>query len=167
VIDATAGFGGDAFQLACLGCKVLAVERVSIVAELLQDGVARGLQADDGRLRGILARLTVVEADSRALLSALSEDDRPDVVYLDPMYPARTKSALGKKSFRILRDLVGEDPDASELLAAALAAARRRVVVKRLRHAPPLAERPALQVPGTRVRYDVYLTRLIASAAGN
>ncbi len=81
-----------------------------------------------------------------------------DVVYLDPMYPVLRRSALNKKKLRILRALVGEDADAAELFEAARGAARRRVVVKRPRHAPPLAPNPDIQYKGSSVRFDVYLS---------
>ena len=80
----------------------------------------------------------------------------PDVVYLDPMYPPKKKSALVKKEMRICRMLVGEDEDAGELLEIARRVARRRVVVKRLRHAPPLKANAAAEYVGRTVRYDVY-----------
>ena len=37
----------------------------------------------------------------------------PDVVYLDPMYPHKTKSALVKKEMRVFQSLVGADEDAA------------------------------------------------------
>jgi hypothetical protein len=43
------------------------------------------------------------------------------------------------------------------LFAAARAAARERVVVKRDAKAPPLAPGPSFAVDGERVRFDVYL----------
>ncbi len=159
VLDATAGLGRDAFLLACLGCRVVAVERSPILAALVRDGLARATQVQDARLQAVLGRLSLVEADSREYMLRLSDADRPDVIYLDPMYPARTKSALGKKEFRVLGRLVGDDPDARELLDIARSVARKRVVVKRPRHAPPLAPSRAVQYESTRIRYDAYLFR--------
>ena len=69
----------------------------------------------------------------------------PDVVYLDPMYPHRQKSALVKKEMRVFQSLVGADEDADLLLAPALALATRRVVVKRPDYAEPLAGRKRLR----------------------
>ena len=40
----------------------------------------------------------------------------PDVVYLDPMFPHREKSALVKKEMRVFQELVGADNDADDLL---------------------------------------------------
>lgn len=61
----------------------------------------------------------------------------PDVVYLDPMYPHRQKSALVKKEMRVFQSLVGNDDDADSLLIPAMTIAKRRVVVKRPNYASP------------------------------
>jgi len=157
LVDATAGLGRDAFVLACLGCRVHMVERSPIIAALLRDGLERAaLDPEIGPL--IRARLRLSGADSRVFLAALADDERPDVVYLDPMYPQRVKTAWVKKELRALRQLVGDNQDAPELLAAALAAARRRVVVKRPRRAPPLAgPPPGFPIEAENTRFDVYL----------
>lgn len=63
----------------------------------------------------------------------------PQVIHLDPMFPSRDKSALVKKEMRLFKPLVGADDDAPDLLAAALALATHRVVVKRPRKAPSIA----------------------------
>lgn len=59
---------------------------------------------------------------------------------------------------RLVRDLVGEDHDASQLLEIARASARNRVVVKRPQHAKPLYADPDFAHAGKLIRYDVYLT---------
>ncbi len=82
--------------------------------------------------------------------------ERPDVVYLDPMYPPRRKSAEVRKEMRVLRALVGDDPDAAELLTAARRVARRHVVVKRMRLAPELMPGVLRSYVGRTTRYDVY-----------
>jgi 16S rRNA (guanine1516-N2)-methyltransferase len=157
VLDATAGLGRDAFVLATLGANVHMIERSAIVAALLQDGLARAsADATVGPL--VTGRLQLTVADARLLLPTLSADQQPDVIYLDPMYPERHTAALVKKESRALRRLVGADPDAAELLAAALAHRPRRVVVKRPRSAPFLAGfEPSLQLESKTTRYDVYL----------
>ena len=158
VVDATAGLGRDAFVLACLGCTVQLVERSPIIAALLRDGLRRAEHDPDiGPL--VAERLRLHVGDSGEYLRRLGEDQRPDVVYLDPMYPHRRKSALGGKEMRLLRRWVGDDDDAPTLLDAALACARRRVVVKRPRLASALAgPRPDVQITAPNTRFDVYLT---------
>jgi 16S rRNA (guanine1516-N2)-methyltransferase len=154
-IDATAGLGQDAFLLAWKGCQVTAIERSPIVFALLQDGLRRALRAPEVQ-SALHDRLRFVVGDARDLLRDLPASEAPDVVYLDPMYPPRNKSALGRKEMAILRRIVGHDHDAGELLTTARAVARRHVVVKRMRHAPPLGPHPIRVYEGTTTRYDVY-----------
>lgn len=156
VIDATAGLGQDAFVLACLGCTVTLLERSLPVAALLADGLARaGRDPEIGAM--IRERLQLLAIDSHDYLKNLSEAQRPAVVYLDPMYPHRQKSALVKKEMRLLRHLVGDDQDSSTLLAAALIAAKKRVVVKRPRLASPLeGPQPSFEITAVNTRFDVY-----------
>ena len=160
VIDATAGLGRDAFVLACLGCNVTAIERSPIVAALLADGLKRA-DADPHVGPIVRERLRLIEGDSRELLSKMSPADRPDVIYIDPMFPHRAKSALAKKEMRLCRLVAGDDPDADELLRVALAAAQGRVVVKRWLRAPALVRPPAFAYKGRAIRYDVYPCPLI------
>ena len=160
VLDATAGLGGDGFVLASLGCQVTLLERVAAVRALLEAGLTqarRFAQAEDAELLPVLDRMALVETDATAYLRNRAAADRPDVVYLDPMFPQRSKSAQVKKEMRVFHSLVGSDTDADALLAAALDCARYRVVVKRPRLAAPLADTaPNHALQGKRNRYDLY-----------
>lgn len=156
VVDATAGLGRDAFVLASLGCTVQLIERAPIIAALLRDGLQRAARTPDIGLL-VTERLHLITADGRDYLRGLAESQRPEVVYLDPMYPHRQKTALVKKEMRLLRQWVGDDDDAPELLAAALCCAQRRVVVKRPRQAPMLAgPPPGFQIVAPNTRFDIY-----------
>ncbi|NOZ11209.1 MAG: class I SAM-dependent methyltransferase [Gammaproteobacteria bacterium] len=160
VVDATAGLGQDSFLIAGYGPRVIAMERSPIVAALLNDGLRRGREQNAATAR-IVDRISLQQGDAQSLLPLLQPP--PDVVYIDPMFPPkRRKSALAKKEIRTLRTLVGDDSDAHKLLQVACAVARRRVVVKRPDHAPPLAPNPTVSHKGKLVRYDVYVTKGIA-----
>lgn len=161
VLDATAGLGRDAFLLACLGCRVTGVERSAVLFALLEDGMRRARETLGGGLLTIMSRLQFMHADARSYLQAIDEAARPDVVYLDPMFPSRKKSALEGREIRVCRALVGADEDADELLQVARVAARKRVVVKRHRQTPPL-DKPDFEIAGRTVRYDVYMCRMEA-----
>lgn len=173
VFDATAGLCRDTFLLACLGCRVTAVERSPVLAALVEDGLDRARARLDPDLAAAMDRIAFSCADARDMLAAMPGADAsagdvpegvvPDVVYIDPMYPPKGKSALPQKEMRLCRKLVGDDPDASELLAIAQSVAHRRVVVKRHPHAPPLVDAPSLVVTGRKVRYDVYLASAFQS----
>ncbi len=161
VMDATAGLGRDAFLLAWAGCNVTAIERSAVVVALLEDGVRRARQ--DVELQPVMTeRFRLVKGDAREILTRLDESHRPNVVYIDPMFPHRSKSAASKKEMQLTRKVAGEDADAEELFTIAMATARHRVVVKRWVNAPVLGRRPNIQYMGQTIRYDVYL-RDIAS----
>jgi len=156
ILDATAGLGRDAFILATLGCRVILVERSPLIAALLRDGLARALA--DANTRTAAERMQLHGGDAVAVMERCAEHGRPDVIYLDPMYPHRSKSALVKKEMRMVRALVGEDVDAPQLLEAALRIARKRVVVKRPRSAPALPGiAPSHTLLGSTTRFDVYV----------
>lgn len=158
VVDATAGLGQDAFVLAGLGCRVTLFERNPVIHALLADGLARAALNTD--CAPIIARMTLRAGSSRAWLESLGEsedEDVADIVYLDPMFPHRDKSALVKKEMQVFRTVVGDDDDSGELLAAALKAAIYRVVVKRPRKAPSIeGPEPATRIEGKSSRYDIY-----------
>ncbi len=155
VVDATAGLGRDGFLLAAAGHSVTLVERHPAVAILLADGLYRA--GRDPEMVTICSRLRLVVGSAQLTLAAIPEAELPDVVYLDPMFPERQKSALVKKEMRMFRGVVGDDEDATELLMVALQVARKRVVVKRPRKAEVIGERkPSHQLTGTSSRFDVY-----------
>ncbi|MCI0504469.1 MAG: class I SAM-dependent methyltransferase [Gammaproteobacteria bacterium] len=159
VIDATAGFGRDAFVLASLGCHVHMLERHPVIHALLEDGLRRLAHGAD-TANPLVKALQLSYVDAREWLAAASQP--VDIVYLDPMYPHRTKSALVKKEMRVLRQLVGDDVDVAALLETALLTARQRVVVKRPKTAPIIgAVTPSYCVESKNTRYDVYLTGLL------
>ncbi len=156
VVDATAGLARDSLLLAALGCTVIAVERCAVLGSLIRDGLQRAALEGAPEIHPVLDRITLIVDDARNVLAEMVGPGSPDVVYLDPMYPPKKKSALPNKEMRVCRRLVGDDPDAGELLAVARRAVRKRVVVKRHSHAPPLAPAPNMQFIGKLVRYDVY-----------
>lgn len=157
VLDATGGLGKDSFLLASHGCRVHVLERNSIVAALLEDGLRRAAEHRD--THAIAGRIELSIRDSLEYLLDTARGERKyDVVYLDPMYPERSKSALVKKEMQMLQKLVGRENDTLQLFTAALSAARRRVVVKRPRTAPPLAgPPPSHSLNGKTTRFDVYM----------
>ncbi|PMZ94422.1 MULTISPECIES: class I SAM-dependent methyltransferase [unclassified Pseudomonas] len=154
VLDATAGLGKDAFVLASLGCEMTLIERQPLIAALLEDGLARA--RGDAEIGPIVARMQLLTGNAIERMRAW-EGEAPQVIYLDPMFPHRDKSALVKKEMRVFRPLVGDDLDAPALLEAALALASHRVVVKRPRKAPIIeGGKPSHSLEGKSSRYDIY-----------
>lgn len=142
VVDATAGMGRDAREIAAMGAEVIAIERHPGLWALLNE-----LWLDNP---------VFVHADAREWLAATGT--RPDVVLLDPMFPARRKSAAVKNEARVLQALVGDDQDTNDLFRAAERVAGR-IVVKRPLKAPPLVDdrKPTHVLRGKSVRFDVYV----------
>lgn len=158
VLDATAGLGRDAFVMATLGATVTLYERHPTVHALLADGLRRLAAAEE--LRDISERLNLVY---RSLLQVDTIQSTFDVVYLDPMFPSREKSAKVKKDMSLFHTLVGTDADADELFTPAYATAKKRLVVKRPKSAPYLAaQKPTLELVGKSSRFDIYTKQSIA-----
>lgn len=155
VLDLTAGFGSDAYVLASLGCEVTMLERSPFVAALVENGLER-LFLKQPTLKNKL-HFICIEAKQYLLTLEM----KPDVIYIDPMYPNKERKTAAKKEMTILRFLVGDDNDAVDLLPLALAAAKKRVVVKRPRLAPQLNNHtPDVTFKGKSSRFDVYFPTL-------
>lgn len=155
VVDATAGLGQDGFLLANTGCKVTMLERSTILATLLEDALMRAKQ--DPQFQNL--QLEIIKTDAIDYLKKLPQSFSPDIIYLDPMFPERTKTAAVKKAAYYLQNLIGEDLDAEELLNVALTKAQKRVVVKRPRLAKKISDKlePHHQIIGKTTRFDIYM----------
>lgn len=159
ILDATAGLGRDAFVLASVGARVTLVERHPVIHALLLDGWQRALAQAEGEQGDIIGRMDIVVGEAQTLADLAT----PDVIYLDPMFPPRDKSAAVKADMQILHVLAGPDRQSEELLAWALTTARCRVAVKRPRTAPTLtAQAPSHQLKGKSNRFDVYTLRRLS-----
>lgn len=153
VIDATAGFGRDAFVLASLGCQVTMLEQNLIMSLLLADALKRA--SETASIADIAARMTLYHGNAIDYLN--NTPATAEVIYLDPMYPSRDKSALVKKDMQLLHQLVGYDADSAELLGAAQQKAQKRVVVKRPKGAEYVGgEKPSASIESKNTRFDLY-----------
>jgi len=173
-IDATAGLGQDSFLLAAAGFSVYMFEQDPIIAALLEDALDRA--KSDPVLANIVERMHLFAEDSISALqrlgTSLSRDEqmpqtsdsqpyltvKPDVIYLDPMFPERTKSAAVKKKFQLLHHLEHPCENEEELLGAAMNIQPRKIVVKRMAKGPFLAgKKPSYSIKGKSIRYDCYV----------
>ena len=181
VWDATGGLGRDSFVLASLNLAVHTFEQHPAVFALLQDGLHRAAQSPE--IAAIAARITLHQGNAAALMPTLAAQiGRPDVVYLDPMYPERQKSAAVKKEMAYFHALMeqpenerskfrrsqnansefrrSQNANDAALFQAARAIAQKRIVVKRPRLGEFLCgEKPAYQYAGKSTRFDVYLPK--------
>jgi 16S rRNA (guanine1516-N2)-methyltransferase len=198
VYDLTAGLGQDSLILAMNGAKqVYMVERHPIVFALLEDALRRLHVIASSRLSDncsqedkerynlasfLVGKLSLWNADSKDWLlehHGLGGDGNV-VIYLDPMFPSRQKSAAVKKGMAVLHDLLesqhgdfvegGNQQEELELLQLALNASDTRVVVKRPIRAPLLGvgvndtpkdlappPKPSYSIDGSVNRWDVYV----------
>jgi 16S rRNA (guanine1516-N2)-methyltransferase len=150
VLDAMGGLGVDALALARRGVVVDAMEQHPMLWALLKDLIRR---------TGASVNATL--GDCAQLLSRGADYD---VIYLDPMFPARRKKALPGKRMQYLGALLADAaPFDPGLIALAQQCARSRVVLKR-RLKDPLALKPDWTLRGSSVRYDVFQGRLAGPA---
>lgn len=160
LFDLTAGLGRDSLMLLHAGFTVTMFERDPVLQVLLGEAVKR-FQAEKPV---DASRLTFIAEDAGAYLTRLivgnvnGNASVPDLIYMDPMYPEREKSALVKKELRIIRNRVGADHDSEILLEKALQTGAKRVVVKRPSHAPFVGDKsPHHSVESPNTRFDVYM----------
>ena len=154
VFDATAGLGRDAFVLADLGCSVVLSEQSAPLCFLLEQARELALMSANEKVVEAARRMRVLWGDSRQ-----QAVDGFDVIYIDPMFPERGKTAAVKKDLATVQalhahSLVANDPE--ELLRWAMAQPVERVVIKRPVKAPVLGTvKPSHSIMGKTVRFDV------------
>lgn len=150
-IDATAGFGEDSMLLAAAGFEVYLYECNPVISLLLEDGIKHA--KEDCVLADAASRMHVHQEDSVKALYSLQFI--PDVVYLDPMFPARKKSAAVKKKFQLIHRLETPCEDEKQLLDAAIQAHPHKIIIKRPLNGSYLADvKPAYSTRGKAIRYD-------------
>lgn len=156
VVDCTAGLGRDSFMLASFGCTVTMVERSPVLVQLLEDALAR---ANKTNVANIVGRIQLVEADAIEFLQGLHE--RPDVIYLDPMFPPRGKHAKVKGEMQMLQRYLGPDTDTQTLIDTALATDCPRIVLKRPAHGAEIPDlKPTYTLKGKTSRFDIFIKPL-------
>ena len=172
VFDATAGLGRESMILAHAGAHVMSFERQVPIWLILQDALERAGKSRFfpftlpklcplGTISDYKSALEAPKESSQVwqeLLSSL-EGRRPEVIYYDPMFPEREKSAQVKKDMFLFQQVIGSDQDTEQFLALACSLARTRVVVKRPSYAEPVRvdgiERSYF-VDGGQCRFDCY-----------
>lgn len=192
IVDATTGLANDALLMMVFGLQVHMIECNPLLFLALDFSLKRlqhqtvsedllFLQYPTKIVESL--RAAKVEQGDAVNIMRNWAGERPDIVYLDPMYhhfsretgqlglgESRSKAAKGLKQTaavgkeaQLLRQLTRITPAVNmaernnTLLEVALDCAARKVVVKRAPKADFLAERkPASQVEGKSVRYDIY-----------
>jgi len=171
VLDATGGILRDAIIMASLGCRVWVCEAHPLIATLARDGLERALRKPRwAPIIGDENRFKFFASDSGLILEDFLNNNlvRPDIIYLDPMFPPKRKTSSAKKEIQWLQRIHANTdnmfPDfnpstAEHIFALALKVARKRVIVKRPIHAQTLTPSPAVSFSKNfqTARFDVYL----------
>ena len=156
-VDATAGLGEDSILLAAAGFHVRMYERNDVIHALLSDALERAKEVPE--LAEIVSRMELHHGNSVDGMRSL--DFRPDVILLDPMFPARQKSALVKKKLQMIQKLEFPCVDEGELLLTAMEAGPRKLIIKRPPKGPYLAGvKPDHSIEGKAVRFDCIVNPL-------
>lgn len=147
LLDGTCGLGSDSFLLHQAGFDVFAVEKNIVIYTLLFDGVSRYQQHTGENC------FQLMSGDTAAHLNK-----KYDVIYLDPMFPNKVKSAKNKKSMQLFQSIhKNEIDDAATLLDKAMSSPCKRVVIKRPVKSPLLTKsKPTFQIIGKICRFDAY-----------
>lgn len=150
ILDLTAGFGKDALLMAHAGAMVTMLERLPMMAAMLDQGL-KGLKDEK-----VCSRLSLHWIEAKEYLNQMMET--PDVIFFDPMHPEREKSALVKKNLQILQQIAPPNIDVVELIEYARTKCQQRLVVKWPAKQPSLIK-PQFSLVGKTIRYDVYLAK--------
>lgn len=132
VFDATVGLGGDALVASFAvgpGGSVRGVEGIPVLALLTAHGLAHYPEPDP-ELRAAMRRIAVAAGDHLAWLEGMPTGS-VDAVLFDPMFEA---PVAGAAHMGPLRALAEKAPPRSAAVREARRVARRRVVIKALRH---------------------------------
>ena len=146
VLDAFGGWGIDGFALSALGCEVTILEVNPLICTM-----ARHLAIE----LGCTAKVVCIDAE----LYLRCSENIFDVVYFDPMFPVRPKSAKPTRRMQILDSLAKKDTEFDQVFELATSLTRDRIVVKRRRSETPQNLVPDWNISGRTVRFDVYQIR--------
>ena len=159
VFDATAGLGRESLILQSAGATVYMFERNPVIWLLLVCAIRKAQNSEEilSKLKNGLPILCSYGSVKDNLANG-TISEKPDVVYYDPMFPERSKSALVKKDMRVFHELVGFDTDTVEYANYLLTVAAHHVVVKRPSGEAPLElnVRRSSFVDGKACRFDCY-----------
>lgn len=156
ILDLSGGFGGDSLLMSLQGYAVTIVERLPLMAVLIEEAFNRlSRQQWQGRDQWQLP--TVVNQDA---LEFVAQDGAGlfDCLYFDPMFPEKRKrSARSNKQMQFLQAFAGTDEDSVKVVRHLVDSGFNRLAVKRPSYARPLFEPITAQFSSKLVHYDVYI----------
>ena len=142
----------------CRGDSILWMRKMA------EDGCENGSEGKDGSERaGESERedesekedVSAGDSEDARILQILHEFRHPDVILLDPMFPAKTGNARSRKKLQMIQKLELPCTDEQELLQAAMGLQPGKIIIKRPLKGPELGGvKPSYSITGKLVRYD-------------
>lgn len=159
VLDLTAGTLKDSFYLASIGYQVTAIERSPVIYLLLMSAIDElsKLKDEESTYKFMTKNIKLIHAEALDYLKALEQ--KPDVIYFDPMFPEKKKQALSQKSMQLFKALLpASEQENQQVALQALQYAKKRLVIKRPLHAEALTPTVTQRYTGKSIRYDMVST---------
>ncbi len=178
IFDATAGLGYDSLLFASEGARVISFERNPYIAFMTASSLMMARQSSE--LNEVTSRISFIcgdfvsymknanlcprelESDFHINISFLKDEDpcilpTPDILYLDPMFPASKKNAAAKKKLQLIQQLEEPCDDENALFSAALSCSPSKIIIKRPLKGPYFADKkPHYSLKGTSIRFDCF-----------
>lgn len=154
VLDGTAGLGSESFVIAARGHTVTSIEKSEVIYTLLLDGLNRAKSTEAIQKYGNNISLNFFDT----VHFLVHTTEMFDVIYLDPMFPERKKSAKVKKGMQTLQLLLGHSNlDEKKLFDLAINHSKK-LVIKRAINNPYFADKkPTNSLKGKSNRFDIYV----------
>lgn len=146
ILDCTGGFGLDSFILQHYGAKVTLLERELAIYLLLNDGIQRA---------GLTDTMQALHVDA---VDFLANSNQFDVIYLDPIRPQEKSKVKNKHSIEVLRSLVKQPGNYTNLITTALSTPQVRVVIKLGKHEQlTVTRKPTFTLAGKNTKFLVFI----------
>lgn len=153
ILDATAGLCNDSFVLASNGFDIISLEQNPLIYNLTLNALKEA--KNNVSIANIIKRIQLININSIDYLK--NTQNEFDCIYLDPMFPPKTKTSLCKKEMQIFHNLAYYGDD-EKLFNLAFLKAKNRVVVKRMKQNKYIVDKkPNYQIIGKAIRFDIYL----------
>ena len=151
ILDMTAGFGYDAFTMAAYGHKVTAIESNIYIYLMLKDALIR---CNSSPLCRISKRIKLFFGKSQSLCN----NSIFDIVYIDPMFLRKKKSAKVKKHTQILQKIVEPNQKNNiDIFNKALLLKPKKIIIKNPKKGYIIKPTKVnSQIVGSRNRFDIY-----------
>ena len=124
VIDLTAGFCIDAFSMAVMGFEVMAMEKISWLYQITEQGLERARA--DKRLDSFANKISLEHKNSLILAKGI---EKAEIAYIDPMFQSNDDSRA-KKEIQFLRNLEIQDEAIEVYIDFCLKQNFKKIIVK-------------------------------------